>query len=48
MAKIKEELAALRQAQEEDETELAGSQRKADQAMEFLQKEELTKDMKKN
>ena len=46
MEKLEEELAALRQAQEEEESEQAGSQRKADQAMAFLEEEELTEDMK--
>ena len=41
-----EDLAALRQRQEEEETEQEGSQRKADQAMAFLEEEELTEDMK--
>lgn len=35
-----------RQAQEDDEIEQEGSQREADQAMIFLEKEELTEDMK--
>lgn len=39
MEKLEEKLAALRQAQE-------GFQRKADQAMAFLEEEELTEDMK--
>ncbi len=46
MEKMEEELAALRQAQEEEETEQQGSERKADQAMAFLEEEELTEDMK--
>lgn len=46
MEKLEEELAALRQAQEEEESEQEGSQRKADQAMAFLEEEELTEDMK--
>ena len=46
MEKLEQELAALRQAQEEEETEQEGSQRKADQAMAFLEEEELTEDMK--
>lgn len=46
MEKMEEELAALRQAQEEEETEQQGSKRKADQAMAFLEEEELTEDMK--
>ena len=45
MEKMEEELAALRQTQEE-EREQEGSQRKADQAMAFLEEEELTEDMK--
>lgn len=45
MEKLEQELAALRQAQEE-ESEQEGSQRKADQAMAFLEEEELTEDMK--
>ena len=47
MEKLEEELAALRQAQEEEESEQEGSQRKADQAIAFLEEEELTEDMKK-
>lgn len=46
MEKMEEELAALRQAQEEEEAEQEGSQRKADQAMAFLEEKELTEDMK--
>lgn len=46
MEKMEEELVALRQAQEEEETEQQGSERKADQAMAFLEEEELTEDMK--
>lgn len=46
MEKMEEELAALRQAQKEEETEQQGSERKADQAMAFLEEEELTEDMK--
>lgn len=46
MEKLEEELAALRQAQEEEESEQEGSQRKADQAIAFLEEEELTEDMK--
>lgn len=46
MEKMEEELAALRQAQEEEETEQQGPERKADQAMAFLEEEELTEDMK--
>ncbi len=46
MEKMEEELAALRQAQEEEETKQQGSERKADQAMAFLEEEELTEDMK--
>lgn len=46
MEKMEEELAALRQVQEEEETQQEGSQRKADQAMAFLEEEELTEDMK--
>lgn len=46
MEQMKEELAALRQAQEEEQTEQEGSQRKADQAMAFLEEEELKEDMK--
>lgn len=46
MGKLEEELAALRQAQEEQEIEQEGSQRKADQALVFLEEEELTEDMK--
>jgi len=45
MEKLEQELAALRQAQEE-ESEQEGSQRKADQAMAFLEEEDLTEDMK--
>ena len=45
MEKLEQELAALRQAQEE-ESEQEGSQRKADQAMAFLEEEELTEEMK--
>lgn len=43
---MEQELAALRQAQEEEETEQKGSQRKTDQALVFLEEEELTEDMK--
>lgn len=46
MEKLEEELAALRQAQEEEESEQDGSQRKADQVMAFLEEEELTEDIK--
>ena len=46
MEQLEQELAALRQAQEEQETEQEGSQRKADQALVFLDEEELTEDMK--
>ncbi len=46
MEQMEEEFAALRQAQEEEKTEQEGSQRKADQAMAFLEEEELTEDMK--
>lgn len=46
MEKLEQELAVLRQAQEKEETEQEGSQRKADQAMAFLEEEELTEDMK--
>ena len=46
MEKMEEELAALRQVQEEEENEQEGSQRKADYAMAFLEEEELTEDMK--
>lgn len=46
MEKMEEELVALWQAQEEEENEQTGSQRKADQAMAFLEEEELTEDMK--
>lgn len=46
MEKLEEELEALRQAQEEEESEQEGSGRKADQAMAFLEEEELTEDMK--
>ena len=46
MKKLEEELAALRQAQEEEESEQEGSGRKAEQAMAFLEEEELTEDMK--
>ena len=46
MEKMEEELAALRQAQEEEETEQQGPERKADQAMAFLEEEELTEEMK--
>lgn len=42
MEQLEQELAALRQTQEEQE----GSQRKADQALAFLDEEELTEDMK--
>lgn len=42
MEKLEEEIAALRQAQEEEEIEQKGSQRKADQAMAFLEEKELT------
>jgi len=46
MEKLEQELAVLWQAQEEEETEQEGSQRKADQAMAFLEEEKLTEDMK--
>ncbi len=46
MEKQEQELAALRQAQEEEQNEQEGSQRKADQATAFLEEEELTEDMK--
>ena len=46
MEQLEQELAALRQTQEEQETEQEGFQRKADQAMAFLDEEELTEDMK--
>ena len=46
MEKLEEELAALQQAQEEEESEQEGSGRKAEQAMAFLEEEELTEDMK--
>lgn len=46
MEQLEQELAALRQTQEEQETEQEGSQRKADQALVFLEEEELTEDMK--
>ena len=46
MEKMEEELAALRQAQEEEETEQQGPERKADQAMAFLEEEELKEEMK--
>ncbi len=46
MEKMEEELAALRQVQEEEETEQQGPERKADQAMAFLEEEELTEEMK--
>lgn len=46
MEQLEQELAALRQTQEEQETEQEGSQRKADQALAFLDEEELTEDMK--
>lgn len=39
MEKMEEELATLRQAQEEEENEQEGFQRKADQAMAFLEEE---------
>ena len=46
MEKLEQELAALRQAQEEEETKQENSQRKTDQALAFLDEEELTEDMK--
>lgn len=46
MERMEEELAALRQAQEEEESAQEGSERKACQAMAFLEEEELTEDMK--
>lgn len=46
MEKLEEKLATLRQAQEEEESEQEGSQRKTDQAMAFLEEEERTEDMK--
>ncbi|HBA48737.1 MAG TPA: hypothetical protein DCZ91_13255 [Lachnospiraceae bacterium] len=46
MERMEEELAALRQAQEEEEDLQHGSRRKADQAMAFLEESELTEDMK--
>lgn len=39
MEKLEEELAALQQAQEEEESEQEGSGRKADQAMAFLEED---------
>ncbi len=46
MERMEEELAALRQAQEEEEAVQEGSERKVCQAMAFLEEEELTEDMK--
>lgn len=46
MERMEEELAALRQAQEEEEAAQEGSERKACQAMVFLEEEELTEDIK--
>ncbi len=46
MEKLEQELVALQQAQEEEETKQEGSQRKVDQAIAFLEEEELTEDMK--
>lgn len=46
MEKLEEELAALWQVQEEEGTEQQGSERKTEQAMAFLEEEELTEDMK--
>ena len=43
--KLEEELAVLRQAKEEENKE-EGSERQVDQAMAFLEEEELTEDMK--
>lgn len=46
MERMEGELAALRQAQEEEEAAQEGSERKACQAMAFLEDDELTEDMK--
>lgn len=46
MERMEEELTALRHTQEEEEDLQHGSRRKADQAMAFLEEEELTEDMK--
>ncbi len=46
MEKLEEEFAVLQQAQEEEESEQEGFGRKADQAMAFLEEEEMTEDMK--
>jgi len=44
---MEKELAVLRQAQEEEQTEQEGSPKKADQAMAFLEEGELTKDIRR-
>lgn len=46
MERMEEELAALQQDQEEEEAAREGSERKACQAMAFLEDDELTEDMK--
>lgn len=46
MERMEEELATLRQTQEEEEAAQEGSERKACQAMAFLEDNELTEDMK--
>lgn len=46
MKQMEEELVALRQSQEKEETGQEDSQRKADQAIAFLEEEELAEDMK--
>ena len=46
MERMEEELAALKQTQEAEENVQDGSKRKAEQAMVFLEEDELTEDMK--
>ncbi len=46
MERMEEELAALKQTQEVEECVQGGSKKKADQAMLFLEEDELTEDMK--
>lgn len=46
MERMEEELAALRQTQEAEESVQDGSKRKAEQVMLFLEEDELTEDMK--
>lgn len=46
MERMEGELAALKQTQEAEESVQGGSKRKADQAVAFLEEDELTEDMK--